>query len=199
MGNNRIKSDKSEWPVVRIWTDGSTAPENPGPGGWAAVIHYKVNEYPYPMPLEEKEYSLRDEGDVFEEVIYGSTPWTSNIRMELTGVVRALQHLRTSSIAIIYTDSQYIIDGFRNILHRDKLLKSHYDLWGLLLHYSQIHDIKTVKVKGHSGVEGNELADQYAKLGSRGQTGDSYMTKTERMVEERRLSERGIEKNSWEW
>lgn len=164
--------------VVRIWTDGSTTPENPGPGGWAAL--------------------LRDEEH--ERVISGSTLWASNIRMELLAVLRALQLLEKPSHVLIYTDSQYIIDGFRNIQHRDKMLKSHYDIWGLIIHYNQIHQIRLNKVKAHSGEEGNELVDKAAKKAARGQPGDVFITDSEKMMEELRVSQkRRRDKSPWKY
>ena len=165
-----------QWPVVRIWTDGSACPQNPGPGGWAALLIYKKEE----------------------EILSGSTPWSSNIRMELTAVLRALQHLTEPHIVIVYTDSQYIVDGFRNIQYRNKLLKSHYDVWGLLLHFAQIHKVKISKVKAHSGEPGNERVDKIARDAARGQPGDPYMWPTEILLEDRKLHEKGLEKKSWE-
>jgi ribonuclease HI len=167
----------NQQPVVRIWVDGSVSPENPGPGGWAALLIH---------------------GD-HEKIIGGSTPWSSNIRMELTAVLRGIQALKRESIVIIYTDSQYMVDGFRNILHRDKLLKSHHDLWGLLLHLSQIHQVKVKKVKAHSGIPNNERVDQHAKLMAKTQPGDSRMWPTERVLEKKKLDEKHIEKKSWEY
>lgn len=155
-------------PIVHVWTDGSTTPSNPGPGGWAAVLKLKKNN----------EY-------VKEEVISGSALHTSNIRMETLAVLRALQYLKTPSIVVIHTDSQYIIDGFKR-LSRNQLLKSHYDIWGLLLHYIQIHNVHLSKVKAHSGVPGNEQADQAAKNAATGQIGDPFITESERLMEELR-------------
>jgi len=173
-----MKTTKDIRPTVRIWTDGSTTPENPGPGGWAAL-------------LKDEEH---------EKIISGSTPWASNIRMELLAVLRALQILKRPAHIIIYTDSQYIIDGFRNIQHRDKMLKSHYDIWGLLIHYNQIHHIMLKKVKAHSGEVGNEKVDKSAKEAARGQAGDVYITRSEEMMEELRVSEkRHKDKRSWEY
>lgn len=173
-----MSESKSLWPIVRVWTDGSACPENPGPGGWASLLVYSDGE---------------------EKILSGSTPWSSNIRMELMAVLRAIQALETPSVVIIYTDSQYIVDGFRNILHRDKLLKSHYDVWGLLLHLSQIHNIKVSKVKAHSGNEGNEIVDKLAKEMAKTQPGDPYMWPTEKIIEDMKLEEKNIEKKSWEF
>lgn len=161
-------------PVIRVWTDGSTTPTNPGPGGWAALLTTKSEMSDVPL----------------ERVISGSSPHASNIRMELMGVLRALQVLTKPSIVILYTDSQYIIDGFRNITHRQKLLKSHYDTWGLILHYSQIHRIRVNKVKAHSGEEGNERVDVVAKRAARGQEGDLFMTPSEEMFEGMKAAEK---------
>ncbi len=167
----------NQLPIVRIWTDGSASPENPGPGGWAALLTHGT----------------------YEKMIGGSTPWSSNIRMELTAVLRGIQSLKKESIVIIYTDSQYMVDGFRNILHRDKILKSHHDLWGLLLHLAQIHQVKIKKVKAHSGVPNNGRVDQHAKLMAKTQPGDSRMWPTERVLEKKKLDEKNVQKNSWEY
>ncbi|MCK4827719.1 ribonuclease HI [bacterium] len=174
---NNMKANKANWPVVRIWTDGSACPENPGPGGWATLLQYKDHE----------------------KLIGGSTPWSSNIRMELIAVLRGIQYLKKPSVVVIYTDSQYIVDGFRNILFRNKLLKSHYDTWGLILHLSQIHSIKVSKVKAHSGNTNNERVDKAARDMAITQPGDEFMTATEKILEERKLREKGIEKKSWEY
>lgn len=155
-------------PAVYIWTDGSTTPKNPGPAGWAAVLRLK-----------------RGEEFVKEEIIKGSTEWASNIRMETLAAVRSLQYLKVPSNVVLHTDSQYIIDGFKR-LNRHQILKSHHDLWGLLLFYKQVHNIYPKKVKGHSGVEGNELADNHAKQAALMQEGDPYITAPEKMIEDLR-------------
>lgn len=167
-------------PVVRVWTDGSACPDNPGPGGWATLLIW-----------EDKQ----------EKILQGSTPWSSNIRMELTAVLRGLQYLKKPHFVVVYTDSQYIVDGFRNILHRNKLLKSHYDVWGIILHLTQIHKVQITKVKGHSGEEGNERVDKLAREYAIGQFGDPYMWPTERVIERIKAEERRakLEKKSWEW
>jgi ribonuclease HI len=115
--------------------------------------------------------------------------------METLAVLRALQFLKVPSVVVIHTDSQYIIDGFKR-LSRNQLLKSHYDIWGLLLHYIQIHHVHLSKVKAHSGVEGNELADKHAKYAARNQIGDFFMSPSEFLIErvrkEKKLDERQI-------
>ena len=75
-------------PRVDIFTDGACS-GNPGPGGWAAILR---------AGKHEKELS-------------GGDPATTNNRMELTAVIRALQALKQPSAAVIHTDSRYVMDG----------------------------------------------------------------------------------------
>ena len=165
-----------ERPIVHIWTDGSTTPRNPGPGGWGTVLILKSKAG---ATKKTKAY-------------YGSSPHASNIRMELTAVLRGLQELKAPSLAVIHTDSQYVIDGFKK-LKRHQFLKSHLDIWGQLLFLSQIHSVFTKKVKAHTGIPLNEEADALAKKAAKGQEGDMYMSSHEEMVqylrEKRRIDE----------
>ena len=74
--------------TVTIYTDGACS-GNPGPGGWGAILKYGEHE---------KEIS-------------GGERETTNNRMELTGVIRALQLLKEPCIVELYSDSKYVIDG----------------------------------------------------------------------------------------
>jgi len=74
--------------VVRIYTDGACK-GNPGPGGWGAVLQ---------TDGEEKE-------------LFGGEPHTTNNRMELTAVIRALELLKPPCQIEVYTDSQYVQKG----------------------------------------------------------------------------------------
>src|SRR5208283_4210283 len=71
--------------LVTIHTDGACK-GNPGPGGWGALLRC---------------------GD-FERELSGGEAWTTNNRMELTAVIRALEALRERSTVDVYTDSQYV-------------------------------------------------------------------------------------------
>jgi ribonuclease HI len=73
---------------VEIYTDGACR-GNPGPGGWGALL--STGE-------REKELS-------------GAEKLTTNNRMELTAVIRALEALKRPSEALIYTDSEYVRKG----------------------------------------------------------------------------------------
>jgi ribonuclease HI len=78
--------------VVKIYTDGACR-GNPGPGGWG--VFFKN---------EEKE-------------LYGGEPATTNNRMELTAVIRALEALTRRSRVSVYTDSQYVQKGISEWIH----------------------------------------------------------------------------------
>src|SRR5689334_1181665 len=74
--------------VVEIYTDGACR-GNPGPGGWAATLRF---------------------GDT-EKELAGAEATTTNNRMELTAVIRALEALKRPVQAKVYTDSEYVRRG----------------------------------------------------------------------------------------
>ena len=73
---------------VTIYTDGACS-GNPGPGGWGAILQYGT---------AKKELS-------------GSEPSTTNNRMELLGVISALELLKEPCSVDLYSDSKYVVDG----------------------------------------------------------------------------------------
>ena len=79
---------------VVIYTDGACK-GNPGPGGWGAVLQYSGRE------LE----------------IFGGESHTTNNRMELTAVIRALESLKRRCPVDVYTDSQYVRNGIQTWIH----------------------------------------------------------------------------------
>ena len=74
--------------TVTIYTDGACS-GNPGPGGWGAILEWNG----------------------VEKEISGGAPETTNNRMELTGVIRALELLKESCVVELYSDSKYVIDA----------------------------------------------------------------------------------------
>jgi ribonuclease HI len=133
---------------VEIYTDGACR-GNPGPGGWAALLIF---------------------GDA-EREIFGGEPATTNNRMELTAVIRALEALKRPVRAHIYTDSQYVRKGVLEWLANwkargwktaDKKPVKNQDLWQELDALTQRHDLDWHWVKGHSGNAGNERVDALA-------------------------------------
>ncbi len=133
---------------VEIYTDGACR-GNPGPGGWAALLAYGGHE---------KELS-------------GAEPLTTNNRMELTAVIRALEALRRPIEASLYTDSEYVRRGITEWLPRwkargwrtaDRKPVKNQDLWMALDRLASDHRIAWHWVPGHAGVPGNERVDRLA-------------------------------------
>ena len=134
--------------MIEIYTDGACR-GNPGPGGWAALL--KSGEH-------EKEIS-------------GAEPATTNNRMELTAVIRALETLRRPVQAQIYTDSEYVLRGITEWLAgwkargwrtADRKPVKNQDLWEQLDALAAQHRLEWRWVRGHSGVPGNERVDRLA-------------------------------------
>lgn len=137
--------------TVEIYADGACK-GNPGPGGWGAWIHYAGHE----------------------KELFGGEMNTTNNRMELTAVIRALEALNRSCHARVFTDSVYVQKGMsewlagwkaRNWRTADKKPVKNDDLWRLLDTLAQQHTVEWVWVKGHAGNAGNERADMLANKG----------------------------------
>jgi len=135
---------------VEIYTDGACS-GNPGPGGWAAIL------------------TLKD----MEKEISGGEPHTTNQRMELRAVYEGLHHLKRPCQVVIYSDSAYVINCFRQKWFEswqkngwknskgDKVQNR--DLWEALLTEVSRHEVQFAKVKGHAGVDMNERCDALAR------------------------------------
>lgn len=134
--------------TIQIYTDGACS-GNPGPGGWGAVLRWNGHE---------KELS-------------GGDPETTNNRMEMTAVIRALEALKKNSLVEIYTDSKYVMDGITKWLPgwkakgwktAAKQPVKNQDLWQEMDALIQKHDVTFFWVKGHAGHPENERADALA-------------------------------------
>ena len=137
--------------VVDIYTDGACK-GNPGIGGWGALLQY--------------------DGKTRE--LYGGDARTTNNRMELTAVIRALEALKRRCRVRLHTDSQYVQLGITTWIHdwkkrgwrtADKKPVKNADLWRELDALAGEHDIEWIWVRGHSGHDGNERADELANRG----------------------------------
>ena len=132
-----------------IYTDGACS-GNPGKGGWGAVLVYKG---------AEKEIS-------------GAEKQTTNNRMELTAVIKALQLLKEPCEVNLTTDSKYVCDAVnkgwvygwkkKGWIKSDKKPALNFDLWEELLEQLKIHDVTFNWVKGHNGHPYNERCDKLA-------------------------------------
>jgi ribonuclease HI len=134
--------------IVEIYTDGACR-GNPGPGGWAALLSSGGHE---------KELS-------------GAEALTTNNRMELTAVIRALEALKHPSEVRVLTDSEYVRRGItewvkswkaRGWRTADRKPVKNQDLWERLDELAAGHQIEWRWVRGHSGVPGNERVDRLA-------------------------------------
>jgi ribonuclease HI len=137
--------------VVQVYADGACR-GNPGPGGWGAILRAGGNE----------------------KELFGGVSQTTNNRMELTAVVRALEALEHSSIVEVYTDSQYVQKGISEWLPdwkrrgwrtADKKPVKNVDLWQELERVAGKHRVTWHWVRGHAGHPENERADELANRG----------------------------------
>lgn len=134
---------------VEIYTDGACK-GNPGPGGWGAILRYNGHE----------------------KQISGGEKQTTNNRMELTAVIRALQMLKEPCEVLLISDSKYVCDALskgwaegwkkRGWRKADNQPALNADLWEKLLALTSIHNLKIQWIKGHAGHPENELCDRLA-------------------------------------
>lgn len=135
---------------ITIYTDGACS-GNPGPGGYGAVLMYKNNQ----------------------KQISGGVKSTTNNRMELYAVVKALETLKYPCDVTLYSDSAYVVDSIekgwidawklKNWVKSDDQKVKNIDLWQKILDYMNIHNISFKKVKGHSDNEYNNMCDKLAR------------------------------------
>ena len=135
--------------TVTVFTDGACS-GNPGPGGWAAILQYGGAE----------------------KVFSGGAADTTNNRMELLGVISALEALKEPCRVELYSDSKYVIDALqkrwvwgwkqRGWIKSDKKPALNRDLWERLLPLVEKHEMIYHWIKGHAETEENNRCDQLA-------------------------------------
>ena len=134
---------------VEIYADGACS-GNPGPGGWGAILRYKDTE---------RELS-------------GGERMTTNNRMELTGVITALELLREKCRVEVFSDSRYVVDAMdkgwargwraRGWKRSNKEPALNPELWERLLALCEKHEVRFHWVRGHADNEKNERCDRLA-------------------------------------
>lgn len=136
---------------VTFITDGACS-GNPGPGGWCVIIKKddKVDE------------------------LFGGDLETTNNKMELTAVIRGFENLNKASEVLVKTDSTYVINGItkwlpnwkaKGWINSAKKPVANKDLWKQLEYLISDHKVDWLWVKGHSGDDENERADELARKG----------------------------------
>lgn len=135
---------------VTIYTDGACS-YNPGPGGWGAILIYKRTE----------------------KIISGGEAETTNNRMEILAVIKALSALKYACEVTLYSDSAYVVNAVQNEwlyawFHNgwktaDKKPVKNKELWEELLSLLSKHRVKFVKVKGHADNVYNNRCDEIAR------------------------------------
>ena len=134
---------------ITVYTDGACS-GNPGPGGYGAILIYNG----------------------IEKEISGGEALTTNNRMELMGVIRALECLKEPCEVSIVTDSKYVCDAMcqgwamrwkANGWMRDKSNPAkNPELWERLLSLCELHNVTFSWVKGHASNEYNNRCDALA-------------------------------------
>lgn len=135
--------------MLKIYTDGSCL-GNPGPGGWGFIATDGEN-------TAERSGGEKD---------------TTNNRMELTAVIKALTAAKKHAEVEIHTDSQYVKNGMQSWVKNwkkngwktaDKKPVKNQELWQELDELAEKIKIHWHWVKGHNGHEMNERVDVLAR------------------------------------
>ena len=134
---------------VVVHTDGACS-GNPGPGGWGAILQWSAHT----------------------RELKGGEAHTTNNRMELMAAIVALETLKRPCDVDVHTDSQYLRQGITGWIHgwkrngwktADKKPVKNADLWQRLEAAVDRHTVHWHWVRGHSGHDLNERADELAR------------------------------------
>jgi ribonuclease HI len=141
---------------VRLITDGACS-GNPGRGGWAALLRYGPHR----------------------KELFGSSPHTTNNRMEMAAAIEGLRALKEPCEVEIVTDSEYLKKGITEWIHGwkrrgwltvEKTPVLNRELWQKLEQLAARHKTRWVWVRGHARHADNNRADELATAAARAQT-----------------------------
>lgn len=134
---------------VKIYTDGACS-GNPGPGGYGAILIYNN----------------------VEKEISGGELNTTNNKMEMMGVIKALEILKEKCDVEVYSDSAYVVNSINqkwvyswkknNWVKSNKSKAKNIDLWERMLELISYHNVRFIKVKGHADNKYNNRCDTLA-------------------------------------
>lgn len=152
---------------VEMFTDGACR-GNPGPGGWGVLLRF--------VPATDGE----------ERQLFGGQWETTNNRMELQAVIEGFTALQDPCRIALTTDSRYVQQGFTEWLSQWKRRNwrtaagkavRNQDLWKALDELAGRHRVEWHWTKGHSGHEGNDIADKLANQGIDDMVGEIVLCK----------------------
>lgn len=183
---------------IKIFTDGG-AIGNPGPGGWGAIV------------FDQSAKKVTELG--------GKEDKTTNNRMEMVAIIKALENCPDDGLITVHSDSKYTITGITQWIFgwekndwktKNKTDVLNKDLWQKLLEVTKDKEIEYKHVEGHVGIAGNERADTIANSFARGKEvtlfkGDlkDYtvdllnMTKDEKAAAQKSKSKSGVKAYSY--
>lgn len=129
---------------ICIYTDGACSgnQNETNLGGWGAILEYGPHS----------------------KELFGGELNTTNNRMEMTALLKALQAItKEGQMIFVFSDSSYLMNCFRekwylnwyrsNWKTAKKTEVENRDLWEALLQYLQVHDISFFRVKGHVNLQ----------------------------------------------
>ena len=140
---------------MQLITDGACL-GNPGPGGWAAILRYGANT----------------------REMFGSSPQTTNNRMELTAAIEGLRAVKEPCDVEVVTDSEYVKNGITKWIHgwkrngwktAAKKPVVNQDLWNELDGLASSHRVQWTWTKGHADHQDNNRCDELATRAARDQ------------------------------
>lgn len=141
----------TELDKVKIYTDGSLDP-NTGKSGYGAVIEYQGYD------------EIIEIGNCFKH--------STNNRMELLAVIKAIDWFEWKCSITVYSDSQYVVKAINNGWIKSWIKNGWFksngnkvknaDLWQQLIPLLDYHEFRIKWVRGHNGNKGNERADVIA-------------------------------------
>jgi ribonuclease HI len=132
--------------MIEVWTDGSCL-GNPGPGGWGVIFV---------------------ENNTIIKEMSGSEGLTTNNRMELEAMIKALESVppSTEERITIFSDSKYVIDGIARLeswKKRGWKNVKNLDRWFRLIEAMKNKNVEFTWVKAHNATYYNEYVDRLAR------------------------------------
>lgn len=128
--------------MKELWCDGCCVP-NPGEGGFGGII-------------------LEDDKKIIQ--YYGYQQQATNNQMEIVAVTTGLKYIEDDEDVIIYSDSQYVVYTMTKSWKKNK----NHEYWhDLQKEINRLNIVQFKWIKGHAGIELNELSDSLSETGIR--------------------------------